>query len=430
MRWLMLAMVLGSGALMAATPGVTGTNPVPPSTASGYIDLPAPDPPMPPGAADDIMAWMAARRAAMQATTHPGTGTAPSGGTIPENATLPQGGFGGGGGFGTPGGGGGIGGFGGANPPAASLPAGRDAVIFTPDFAAQPGWSREVNGLRIRTQALGWMAAESNMIVHLNFWYGSPGELALCPDDRACWTWEVRNAAGRIVPFVKVPPQEKAVEWDVMTHLGLGRFLSDEPQSDNTEKDVLAAGDRRWKLAPGEYTLRGTFSGPSQLPGRHATIPAWGGKIELAPVTFMVYGKVTPEELAKAAAAIRTQKWTDKGDMYRALVKLIQPGMSGEELLSVLPHGTGEDARWGSVMGTGPGMALASRGTYPLDADYGVEWTGRGAMTGNVAASISAPPRIVSRQEYEQALQSATQRGRGRGAGGQTPASDSTVGGQ
>jgi hypothetical protein len=224
----------------------------------------------------------------------------------------------------------------------------------------------------------------------------------------------VRDAANRIVPSVNVPAEGKAPEWQVCSRVW-SAFV-DGPRTDKTETDVLVAGARRWKVAPGEYTLRGTFSGPSQWPGKRADIPAWTGKIDLAPVTFTVYGTVTPEELAKAAAVVRGQKWADNGEMYRALAKLIQPGMSGAELLSVLPKGAGEDAKWGASMGASSGPIMASRGTYALDADYGVEWSGGGMAGVDGVKILSGVPRIVTKQEYEEAGRPVDGSGRGRGA--------------
>ena len=477
MRWAMLAVMAGWGALMGAAPAVPGTSTPPAPAAPTFVgpggrfgggNIPALDPPLPGGSADDIAARMAQRRQV------PGTGAAPapaapafiypaeggggsgsgplppemsvklqarmqarrlvevaqvlamvSMGVAPENMTvttstieaestaMPQGGVGvggfGSGGFGTSGGNPGGGrGFGATTAPAG--PARGGPMVFG------PSWSNEVNGLRIEGWGNPYMTPQIPLIVRMEFQCALADEEEICPDDPACWNWEVRDAANRVMPSVNVPVEGGAARWSVCS--SAWGSLVDGPRSDRTETNVLVAGARRWKLAPGEYTLRGTYRGPSQLPREHPEIPAWTGKIDLVPLTFTVYGTVTPEELAKAAAAVRGQKWADKGEMYRALAKLVQPGMSGAELLSVLPKGMGEDAKWGQSGGAGSGPIMASRGTYALDADYGVEWSGGGMVGVEGVKVLSMVPRVVTKQEYEQARQPAGRAGRGRAGGG------------
>jgi len=307
-------------------------------------------------------------------------------------------------------------------PPAPTGPGFRGPS--TPVEPTGPTWSDNIHGLRISAQGIGSISQVTYFGLRCEYWNGPSGTV-IDFDDLECWSWTVRDAENRIVTPIAIgddlkrPAPKAVLGWQSLMANDRLLLLTPMPGTFGKNFDTLVFDKQGWKLATGEYTIRGTYTGPSKSPQRFPDVHPWEGKIELPPAAFTVYGKPDHKAMVDAATAIRKKEWPDKGAMYRALAKVVPPGAKFDDLLAVLPRGEGEGANWlgdgnGGVAGTG--MVRQAGGSYALDAEFGVQWRADGNGRTDTITSLSGPPVIISRADLEA-------RRAARGRSGTAPAS-------
>lgn len=257
----------------------------------------------------------------------------------------------------------------------------------------QPGWAKEVNGLRVQLTGSGWMAPGRGLQAQVAFWNITEGKLAFAPEDPEAFAWEVRDGAGKVVKGAAAPaaPVQEVRWWTFGSgQSSPGLIVVREEEGRNGE---LRVGGNVWKLSPGKYTLRGTFSGPSEEPGRPMEPATWWGKVELAPLAIEVFGKVSREDLLARAAVVQSMPWVEEGVKFRALTGLVTPGMTMEDLQAVLPRVEGADGSLGSIGGSGDAVFME----YPVSKKYRVKCQGFGAFrqVGPAGVMLSSWPEIV-----------------------------------
>ncbi len=256
----------------------------------------------------------------------------------------------------------------------------------------EPGWSKEVDGLKVQLTGGRYLAPKLGLEVSLRFWNTSGTVLAIAPGDPTCYQWELRDAKDQIVTPEKPDEVPANPGWMYLSpaQSGVGRILG---QSSENRDGALHVGNQHWKLKPGTYAILGTFSNPANAVGQRAGT-LWKGKMDLVPLRFTVLDAVTPEALQAAAAKINAQNIADLGQRYTTLAALIQPGMTYTDLQIVLPP-VKDDV--GFMMWNGNSFM----GRYSLAGGYRVEATGfgqRDAAGKNVEIILTQTPQIIPPQ--------------------------------
>lgn len=217
-------------------------------------------------------------------------------------------------------------------------------------WEVEPGWAKEVNGLRVRIDVSGQNARRLAMEVELMFWNVSEDAFALNLSDGTMRSWEVRDAAGKVVEPRETTPVAAAANWMVY---GRAASTPGTRVSAGNRGGRLELDGRVWQLVPGKYTLGGTFSGPSKLAGKQKGSPAWEGRVEVPGQAFEVFGEPTAKEFKTAIAKARIEHADDAEARWRALAELVTPGMNAEQMQQALPSVRTRDREGTSVVWMG-----------------------------------------------------------------------------
>ena len=277
-----------------------------------------------------------------------------------------------------------------------------------------PGWAKEVNGLRVRIDLRGVNTRRGgNGTCQLMFWNVSERTFALNPSDVTMDSWEVRDAKGKVVEPSETKPAAAKAYWYPYNpgQSSPGQIVS---FSDVNRGGRLELAGRVWQLAPGRYTLRVTFSGPSKAPGKPEHPPAWEGRVEVPEQAFEVYGEPTPEEFKAAIAKARAQHADNAQAKWRALAELVTPGMDVAQLHEALPPAAAKDGSLGWIGWNGNAWSVR----YSVDDNYEVEAEGIGEIKAHPIVGglppetemiLESRPQVKAAKEAGITIQPATQ---------------------
>ena len=282
--------------------------------------------------------------------------------------------------------------------------------VFARGLAAGPPPTSHLetgdNDLEIRLD-VGCRYSTPLLGIQLDLVPGTPGRNDLVVDLSRI-DWRIIDAAGRDVA-PRAIAERKSPDWFNPSADGsMGRIIALEPSSWKGGK--IQVGGKSWHLSPGKYTLEAVLDTSADRPGRiggdHQPLrEIWIGKLRLPRMPFEVIGEVSDEALDAAADKVHAVHSAGGVAMWRALAKLVRPGMTVHQLQLALPplkpaadkHTFGDytEVVW---MGTSFFMR------YPLDKVWEVRASGHAIAAGAVhgdsrAAVVSQPPRIMTRAE-------------------------------
>lgn len=283
-----------------------------------------------------------------------------------------------------------------SNPLTVDVPAPASTRPSSGWWEEDTDWSESVNGLRVKIEVSRSLTRLLGLQASSRFWNTSTDNMAIRWDSDT-YRWEVRDASGKVIvpekPSVKLERAE--LRWYTLTTTdrgNVGHQLSDGQQSRN---GVLQLGNWRWKLPPGKYALRCTFtSHPEGAERPPSGAKVWQGSIVVPPVEFTVYPDVSDEELKAARAKVISAPHEDDVTLYNELADLVTPGMTMAQLQLVLPPGRG-----GYGMGFWSGNFWSFE--YPIDLALSVRACGFGARDGNQTVMVltSRPLIVPSRSD-------------------------------
>ena len=112
---------------------------------------------------------------------------------------------------------------------------------------------------------------------------------------------------------------------------------------------------------------------------------------------------MTRAELLAAAEKVKGQL-ADLGKRYEALAALLEPGMTKDDLLAVLPPAGQYGEMWNGNF---------AMGRYPVEGGYSVEYQGMGLKDakGTIEVVLTAVPRILSPEDAKALLPGITTAG-------------------
>lgn len=271
--------------------------------------------------------------------------------------------------------------------------------------ATQPAAGKTVNGLRARIKASRYLSKRLGLEVGVGFENVSKANLAIDFGELQALSWKITDAAGKEVEPAKVRRAEPAPVWHSMTPgYSVGRILG---KAVHNRDGRLKIGFYEWKLKPGRYSIHCLLSLQSDAVGKPSGQTGWRGKIELPPAEFEVIGEVSDKDLIEAGKQVRAAHPAGGLAMWRALAKLVRPGMTVRQMYLVLPPrkmslkaGVLDFPR--TTLWNGQSFFL----TYWLDDAFGVEASGFGNMGGRTTRPsgligdeymvLTSTPRIKS----------------------------------
>jgi hypothetical protein len=206
--------------------------------------------------------------------------------------------------------------------------------------------------------------------------------------------WKLAGAAGKEVKPAAGPttaPAEPRRWFSLQPGRTAGKIVG-ATRWDEAGHVVLELASRRWTVAAGKYTLHCTLKvargGPAGIPARRAK-SAWTGEMALAPAQFEVFAEVSDERLRAMAASVRREHAAEpKEKLWRALTKLVTPGMTLEQMLIALPPAPRQRPK----IEDHPGYFFVS---YPLDLEFAVKAVGVRPADDKGLRVLTSRPRLI-----------------------------------
>ena len=272
---------------------------------------------------------------------------------------------------------------------------------------AHEHWGKANNGLRARINASRYLSKRLGLEVVVRFENVSKANLAIDFGELQALSWKITDAAGKEVEPAKVRRSQPAPVWHSMSPgYSVGRILG---KAVHNRDGRLKIGFYEWKLKPGRYSIHCLLSLQSDAVGKPSGQTAWRGKIELPPAEFEVIGEVSDKDLIEAGKQVRAAHRAGGLAMWRALAKLVRPGMTVRQMYLVLPP---RETSFKAGVLHYPRMTLWNGQsfflTYSLDDAFGVEASGVGTsggpttrpsgLPGDEYMVLTSTPRIKSLQ--------------------------------
>ena len=269
-------------------------------------------------------------------------------------------------------------------------------------------WGKANNGPRARIEASRYLSKRLGMEVGVGFENVSKASFAIDFGELQALSWKITDAAGKEVEPAKVERSQPVPDWhSLIPGQSIGRILG---TAVHNRDGRLKIGFHEWKLKPGRYSIHCFLSLQSDAVGKPSGQTAWRGKIELPPAEFEVIGEVSDKDLIEAGKQVRAAHPAGGLAMWRALAKLVRPGMTVRQMHLVLPVHLVLPAREPSSkagvlhsrhVSTGIGQISTWMGQnfilrYSLDDAFGVEASG----VGNTSGAPTTRPSGLTGDEY------------------------------